>query len=78
MSCQDRHFCHSNTDKSRCESVTRSSFGECGKDGEPIEDSAHETITIGSSAYTPWFVAGESAALTLELTQTAVRRVRGE
>jgi hypothetical protein len=48
------------------------------KDGEPIEDGAHETLMTGSSAYPPWFMVGKSAALTLELTQTAVRRVRGE
>jgi hypothetical protein len=53
-------------------------FESVTKDGEPIEDGAHETLTIGSSASAPWSVVGESARLTLELTQTAVRRVRGE
>jgi hypothetical protein len=53
-------------------------FESVTKDGKYIEDSAYETLTIGSSAYAPWFVGGESAALTLELAQMAVRRVRGE
>jgi hypothetical protein len=34
-------------------------------DVEPIEDGAYNTRTIGSSAYAPWFVGGESAAPTL-------------
>jgi hypothetical protein len=50
-------------------------FESMTKDGEPIEDGAHETRMITSSASAPWFVIGESAALTLELTQTVVRRV---
>jgi hypothetical protein len=53
--------------------VSRDPFSEgVTKDGEPMEDGAHETPTIGSTAYAPWFVVGESAALTLELTQTLV------
>jgi hypothetical protein len=48
------------------------------KDGEPIEDGTHETPTIRSSACASWFMVAESPALTLELTQTVVRRVRGE
>jgi hypothetical protein len=48
-------------------------FESVAKNVESIEDGAHETLTIRSNAHTPWFVVGESAALTLELTQTAVR-----
>jgi hypothetical protein len=51
-------------------------FESVTKDGEPIEDGAHETFTIGSSPYAPWFVAGESAVPTLELP--VVGGVRGE
>jgi hypothetical protein len=47
-------------------------------DEEPIEDGAHETRAIWSSTSAPWFMVGESSALTLELTQTAIRRVREE
>jgi hypothetical protein len=50
-------------------------FESVTKDGDPIEDGTHETLTIGSSAYAQWFMVGDSAALILELTQTAVRRV---
>jgi hypothetical protein len=53
-------------------------FESVAKDGKPIEDAAHETVTIGPSGCVPWFAIGESTALTPELTQTAVRRVRGE
>jgi hypothetical protein len=53
-------------------------FESVTKDGERIDDGACETLTIGSSASAPWFMGGESAAPTLELTQTAIRRVRGE
>jgi hypothetical protein len=51
-------------------------FENVTKDGEPIKDGAHETLTIGSSAYAPWPLVDGSAALALELTQTAARRVR--
>jgi hypothetical protein len=54
-----------------CESHCDPVFEILTKDGEPIEDGAHETLTIESSAYTPRSVIGESAALTLKLTQTA-------
>jgi hypothetical protein len=37
------------------------------KDGEGIEDAAHETLAIASSVYALWFVVGESVVLTLEL-----------
>jgi hypothetical protein len=53
-------------------------FESVTKDEEPIGDGTHETPTIGSSVDVPWLMVGESAALTLELTQTAVRRVRRE
>jgi hypothetical protein len=53
-------------------------FENVTKDGEPIEDGAHKTLTIGSSASAPWCVVSESVALSLELTQPAVRRVRAE
>jgi hypothetical protein len=45
------------------------------KDEEPIEDGEQETLTIESSAHALWFLVGESTVRTLELTQTAVRRV---
>jgi hypothetical protein len=53
-------------------------FESVTKNGEPIKDGAHETRAIGSSVQAPWFVRGESARPTLELTQTVVRRAQGE
>jgi hypothetical protein len=78
MSFQDRCFCCSNIAKAVVRVSGEPVFESMTKKGEPIEDGARVTLMMGSSAYAPWFVGGESAALTLELTQTAVRRVRGE